>query len=119
MRITLCGSIRFIDKFREWNKTLTACGHTVHSLGYITKSEDNRPEQSVKEILDLVHFQKILNSDAILVIGAETHLGFSTQREIHWARMNEKEVYFEEKDGAMLLIPPLAPYDPERVDGKV
>ena len=119
MRITLCGSTRFLDDFREWNKTLTACGHVVHSIGYLTHNEDARPEQDVKEVLDLVHFQKIMNSDCIFVIKAHVHLGFSTQREITWARMLGKEVYFEQQDGAMLRIPPLAPYDSERVDGKV
>lgn len=97
MRITLCGSARFEDMFHKWNKDLTLAGHTVYALAvYPSYMEGNKNwySENQKTLLDLVHLDKISNSDAIVVIDVDEYYGDSTKREIAWARMQGKKVYW-------------------------
>ncbi len=101
MRITLCGSTRFKAQFEEWNHKLALAGHTVYSLSLFARQESDTGKDSLHTIteaqkitLDLVHLDKILNSDAIVVIDVDGYTGFSTKREIEWARMQKKRVYW-------------------------
>ena len=101
MRITLCGSTRFKTAFEEWNHKLAISGHTVYSLSLFGREEqDIHKEGNItiseqdKITLDLVHLDKILNSDAIVVIDVDGYTGFSTKREIQWARMKSKRVFW-------------------------
>jgi dienelactone hydrolase len=103
MRITLCGSTRFKDNFHEVNHKLAIAGHTVYSLslfGREAKDTDKGDAPLVSEeekiTLDLVHLDKILNSEAIFVVNVGGYIGFSTRREIQWARMQNKDVYWLE-----------------------
>lgn len=103
MRIALCGSTRFKDAFQEWNHRLTINGHTVYSLSIFGREEkDIHKEGNVtisdteKVTLDLVHLDKILNSDAIVVINVGGYTGFSTKREIEWANMQKKNIFYIE-----------------------
>lgn len=103
MRIALCGSTRFKDQFQEWNHKLAVNGHTVYSLSLFGREQsDHGKEGNItitekeKVTLDLVHLDKILNSDAIVVINIQGYTGFSTKREIEWARMQRKSVYWIE-----------------------
>lgn len=101
MRITLCGSTRFKIEFDEWNHKLALSGHTVYSLSLFAREEKDVGKEGnltiseeEKTTLDLVHLNKILNSDAIVVIDVDGYTGFSTKREIQWARMQDKRVYW-------------------------
>lgn len=101
MRITLCGSTRFEDKFHEWNHKLAVAGHTVYSLSLFGREATDEGKtgnklvtEAEKITLDLVHLDKIMNSDAIVVIDVDEYVGFSTNREIQWARMQGKRVYW-------------------------
>lgn len=101
MRITLCGSTRFEPLFHKWNHKLAVSGHTVYSLSFFGREEKDAGKDDKKVVtekekitLDLVHLDKILNSDAILVIDKDEYVGFSTSREIEWARMKNKKVYW-------------------------
>lgn len=103
MRITLCGSTRFEPLFHEWNHRLAIAGHTVYSLSIFAREakdidKDDKPiiTDAEKITLDLVHLDKILNSDAIVVLNEGGYVGFSTGREIQWARMKERAVYWLE-----------------------
>jgi hypothetical protein len=105
MRITLCGSTRFLDLFLQANIELTKQGHTVYTISMaLPKSESGEEPgelQQVKENLDLVHLDKILNSDAIVVLGkveGQPYIGASTRREIVWAQMHNKQVFFGLED---------------------
>src|SRR5262245_34922298 len=100
MRITLCGSTRFKAEFERWNHLLALSGHTVYSLSVFARQEsdvgkDGAPviTEAQKVTLDLVHLDKILNSDAVVVVDVGGYAGFSTRREVEWARMQGKEVY--------------------------
>lgn len=99
MRITLCGSTRFKAQFEEWNHKLALSGHTVYSLSLFAREAADTGKESLYTIneeekitLDLVHLDKIINSDAIVVIDVDGYTGFSTKREIQWARMQRKRV---------------------------
>lgn len=101
MRITLCGSTRFEPLFHEWNHKLAVAGHTVYSLSLFGREASDANKDDKKTIteaekitLDLVHLDKILNSDAIVVINPNNYVEFSTSREIQWARMQDKLVFW-------------------------
>lgn len=61
--------------------------------GYIVLAPFCVVEESaeVKPMLDRMHFAKIDMSEAIYVVGS--HIGESTQREIHFAEQKGKRVY--------------------------
>lgn len=103
MRITLCGSTRFEPLFHEWNHKLALAGHTVYSLSLFGreakdagKDDKKIVTEDEKIVLDLVHLDKIMNSEAIVVINPENYIGFSTKREIRWAVMQKKQVLYIE-----------------------
>lgn len=93
MKITLCGSTRFREQFELWNKRLTLSGHLVYSVcGFGHSGDTFSPEE--KEMLDLIHLRKISESDAVAVIDTGGYIGDSTRREIAWAKLNDKRVYY-------------------------
>jgi len=97
MRITLCGSAKFEKLWHDWNEKLTLAGHTVYSLAvYPSSKEGNKNwySEEAKTTLDLIHLDKILNSEAIVVINQNGYIGPSTKREIEWARIQGKKVYW-------------------------
>lgn len=116
MKITLCGSTRFMEQYHTWNKWLALNGHVVYSVATSVKG-DFQPSDNEKETLDLVHLAKIEESDAILVINClrlpdqqkysfneeciaewfaliESYIGESTNREIKWACIRSKARYY-------------------------
>lgn len=112
MRLTLCGSTRFKRQFEEWNHQLALSGHTVYSLSLFAREatdigKEGNPTitEAEKIILDLVHLDKILNSNAIVVINVDSYTGFSTKREIRWARLQGKTVYWITPDDSSLSRP--------------
>ena len=97
MKIALCGSTRFKDQFHEWNQKLSKLGHVVYSVASFGHSGDPLSAEE-KIVLDLVHLRKIIESDAIFIVGWQTDLhtlyvGESTSREIIWARMLGKRIF--------------------------
>lgn len=102
MKITLCGSTRFKELYQEANTLLSQAGHVVYTIAWAKEDESaatpgRQMDRITKENLDLVHLGKILNSEAIVVVGEENgkpYIGESTRREIVWARMNRRDVYF-------------------------
>ena len=96
MIITLCGSARFEDKFKYWNKVLTLAGHTVFSLAVYPSDEGGKDWYSAEEklALDRAHIQKIDASEAILIINSGAYIGESTQREVdHAIRIGKMRFY--------------------------
>lgn len=96
MRITLCGSTRFMKEFHEMNVLLTLKGHVVYSVATSVKG-DFQPTPEQKELLDLVHLKKIDNSDAIFVIDKDEYIGDSTRKEIAWAELSKKLIFYLSK----------------------
>src|SRR5580700_11149100 len=93
--VCLCGSTKFLDAFAEANVELTRRGLSVLTISMALPKESGEvkaEEKPLKELLDLVHFNKILRSDAVVVVG-DGYIGFSTAREILWADMQGKPAY--------------------------
>ena len=116
MKITICGSTRFIEQFHSWNRYLTLLGHVVYSVSTSVK-HDYGPTEKEKTTLDLVHLAKIEESEYILVITSRAepeelvpddanprvdaivpYIGESTAREIQWAHIREKVVFYTHQD---------------------
>lgn len=103
MKITLCGSTRFMSAFGDWNVILTKAGHQVYTLcqnatggSAIAHDPKVTDKNEAKRRFDLVHLKKISESDAIVVLNVDGYVGDSTLREIEWARMERKDVYWLE-----------------------
>lgn len=96
-KVCLCGSTRFMDQFNAANVALSLAGHIVYSVATSTKG-DFQPTEDQKLALDMVHLQKIDESDAVLVVGLQedgsTYIGESTRREIMYALTKGKDVLF-------------------------
>ncbi len=101
MKICLCGSTRFMDQFHAANVALSLAGHVVYSVATSTKG-DFQPTEDQKIALDAVHLSKIEESDAVMIVGIQEggsmYIGDSTRREIMYARLRDKPVYFYEPD---------------------
>ena len=98
MKFTICGSAKFEPLWHEWNKKLGLMGHHAYGLMTYPSIEGNKDWYSAdqKELLDLMHFAKIEDSDAILVLNKDNYIGYSTNREIMWARIRGKLVFWLE-----------------------
>lgn len=96
-KICLIGSTRFMDQFNAANVAPTLKGHVVYSVATSTKG-DFQPTADQKLVLDLVHLEKIDESDVVMVVGREedgsVYIGESTRRELLFANMRDKEVFF-------------------------
>lgn len=102
MKITLCGSARFEEYFKFWNEMLSLVGHTVYTLSvYPSQKESGKDwyDEAEKEVLDMVHMNKISNSDAIFVINPFAYIGESTLNEVDFAQDSGKIIFCLESWG--------------------
>ena len=99
MRLTLCGSLKFEDVFKEWNKQLTLAGHVVYSVACYPSDNDGKDWYTTeqKAMLDVMHLAKIDNSDGIFVLDVDGYIGESTKREIIYATYREKRICYLSK----------------------
>lgn len=86
--ITLCGSTKFLDAFKEHALRLTLAGNVVLSIG--THEPVSREyadgKGGFKPRLDELHLRKIDLSDSIFVLNVGGYVGESTRREIEYAK---------------------------------
>jgi hypothetical protein len=102
-KITLCGSSRFKEEFAKVNEKLTLEGKIVISMGvwghHLTEEEkEEKFTPEIKEDLDKLHFDKIDESHGIFVVNVAGYIGFSTNREIEYAKSKRKTIEY--------LVPP-------------
>lgn len=108
MKVTICGSLRFETEIQLWHEALAFNGYTPYCMVAMPSQKNNKKEwYSVHEkmILDLIHLSKIEESDAILVVDVEGYIGVSTSREIWWALIRDKAIYYaskQEKVGSLV-----------------
>jgi hypothetical protein len=90
--VCLCGSTKYLDAFHRANVELTKRGLSVITISMaLPRNEDGSQEDAaLKEMLDLVHFNKILRADAVFLVA--DYMGRSTAREVIWASMQGKPV---------------------------
>jgi hypothetical protein len=103
VKITLVGSTRFAALFASHMEKLSLAGHTVYGLGFTSSmkegGEGSGPSPDQKILLDLVHLKKILDSDAVLLVTDESlYFGESTRRELAWAAMLDRQIFFRVED---------------------
>lgn len=88
--VTLCGSTKFKDAYEEAQLQETLAGKIVLTVGgYLHKDERTRQlmeQDNNKARVDELHFRKIDMSDEILVLNVGGYIGYSTEREIAYAR---------------------------------
>lgn len=87
MKVCLVGSTKFKDMFQRANLELSRQGHIVYSVAGFGHSGDILTERE-KELLDLVHLRKLLESEvAVVITNVEFYIGDSTRRELLWCRI--------------------------------
>ena len=96
MILTLCGSARFEPYWHEANKQLGLAGHICFSLMTFPSVETSKTWHTDDEkwTLDLAHFAKIEESDGIVLLNIDGYLGESSLRELKWARMRNKLIFW-------------------------
>ena len=96
MKITICGSTQFEPAWHEISKKLALAGHICYSLSAFPSIEGAKVwyNDNEKELLDLIHLAKIEESDAIVVVNQGGYVGDSTRREVMWAQLRRKPVYW-------------------------
>lgn len=101
--VTLCGSTRFKDTFRQKMLELTLEGKIVLTIGCDTKTdmelvnELGKTFEDAKPVLDQLHKRKIDISDYILVLNVGGYIGDSTRGEISHAVANGIPVHWLEQ----------------------
>lgn len=100
MIVTLCGSTKFEEEFRQINEFLTLRGDIVLAPGVFGHSRGISLKKEQKEKLDKLHKKKIEMSDAIYVINKDGYIGKSTQSEIEYAQEHGKKIMYLEPIGA-------------------
>lgn len=108
MKVTICGSLRFEDDIQKWHEALAFGGYTPYCMVAMPSQHNNKKEwysTHEKMILDLIHLSKIEESDAVLVVDVDGYIGESTQREVWWAKIRDKAIYYaSEQDKIGLLL---------------
>ena len=95
--ITLCGSTKFKEAFKEAQKRLTLEGNIVISVGLFGHSGDDEVwTEGTKKMLDDMHKRKIDMADGIYVINVGGYIGDSTRSEIEYAAAAGKPVRYLE-----------------------
>lgn len=95
--VTLCGSTKFFNEAMEANRLLTfenwivlSCGSWGHSFHKYATPVD-RSFEDVKKL----HYQKILMSQAVVVVSDEScYIGSSTKAEIAFANWRSIPVFY-------------------------
>lgn len=101
MIITLCGSARFEQAFKDWSELLGLNGHAAFTLAVYPSDKGDKKDwytQEQKRALDLCHFEKIIASRAVLILNVGGYIGESTSNELAFARRFDKLVYWLEED---------------------
>lgn len=96
MKLTLCGSARFEPYWHEANKQLGLAGHICYSLMTFPSVEGSKSwySEDQKAMLDLAHLLKIDESDGVVMLNIDRYLGESSLRELKWARLKGKEIFW-------------------------
>ena len=96
-KVTLCGSTKFKQLFEEYNRKLTMEGKIVLQPGCYAHFDKIEITDQEKIDLDILHKDKILESDYIFVINKNGYIGESTKSEIDFAIKHLKPVLYLEE----------------------
>lgn len=101
--ITVCGSLKFIDKIKEETERLALEGNCVLSITYKTENNEIYTEEDLK-MFQKAHFKRIEISDAIFIVNVGGYIGRHTQQEINYATSLGKEVIYMQPTNKLTLI---------------
>lgn len=90
--LTLCGSIRFMEKILEVHEELELQGYVVIGIVQHVREEPYTLEE--EELLDVIHKIKIDIADGIYVVNVDGYIGSSTRSEIEYAKEKGKEILY-------------------------
>jgi len=96
--ITLVGSTRFKEQFREAERKLTTDGKIVLPLAFYEKVEGIKHAPEMLKLLFDLQLDKINLSDSVFVIDVDGYIGETTKREIDYARSKGKLIRFYSKE---------------------
>ena len=93
--ITICGSMKFIQEMMDISEKVELQGNVVLMPIYNPSrpSKESFTEEEVF-ILDQMHRERIKLSDAIIVVNVDGYIGKSTQSEIEYAKLLDKEIMY-------------------------
>lgn len=94
--VTLVGSTKFPDVWKEAQRELTMNGAIVHTVGLFGHQENIDMSGPLKRLIDRVYLQKIQQSTDILVLNKDGYIGLGAWDEIFYAIAHEKSIYFLE-----------------------
>ena len=100
--ICLCGSTRFLEKFRDEGLRLTREGYIVLSIGIcapdsmVLAHPDSVEGREEKQKLDELHKRKIDLADEVLILNVGDYVGESTRSEIEYAKTHGKIIRYLE-----------------------
>ena len=94
--ITMCGSLKFKDKFIEQAEKLELEGNCVLSVIYPNNDDKDHFTEEQANLLAKMHRQKIDMSDSIFVVNVNGYIGNSTKAEIEYAKKQNKEILYLE-----------------------
>ena len=92
--ITLCGSTKFEEKYREINAKLTLEGNVVLSCGVFNYK--NPDKENKRDLLQAIHRKKIDLADEIFIINVGGYIGEHTVEEIEYAKKTGKKISYLE-----------------------
>ena len=92
--ITLCGSTKFKSEFERINMELTLRNKIILQPGCYAHYDNISITDEQKERLDILHKEKIMMSDCIIIINVGNYIGSSTKSEIEFASDNNKPIFY-------------------------
>lgn len=98
--ITVCGSVRFANEMLKFRDEQHNMGSWV-LLPENMELDVQQIDAEVKQKMDILHFRKIELADEILIWNRELYIGESTSREIEYAHLLHKPVYFLESSSQL------------------
>lgn len=94
--ITICGSLKFEKEIMKYTEKLALEGNCVLSIVYPTSDNQNLYTDELRDLLGILHKQRIDMSDAIFVVNVNGYIGNSTKKEIEYAKEKGKEIMYLE-----------------------
>ena len=102
MKVTICGSMRFIPEMLKWYEKFSLEGYLVYLPVFVGATEMAYPREWIeytgikiphyslseetKDKLQQLHFEKIEDSDFIFVVNPRGYVGEGTRAEIEFAK---------------------------------
>ncbi len=131
MKITICGSIKFMDEMIKVQKKLEKIGFKVYmpikAKGVDYWAEDNTERVKAKKKFGFIneHMDRIEKSDAILVVNItkgkiKNYIGANTFLEMGFAHYRKKKIYvLNQLPNQKYIIDELLTFDPIILNGKL